>query len=202
MVSMLDGGAVMLDVGRTCRACGRGYFARTSLQAVCSPKCALAEIAAKKRAERADRVQTKARLAELQPRSHWLRLAQAAFNRYVRLRDQHLPCISCGRMHAGSWDAGHYLTQGARPELRFNEDNCHRQCVPCNQHLHGNLVLYRVGLIGRIGEIRVVALEGPHRPEKWSIEELNGIQRVYAAKAKELLPRAFEGRADVAGVRF
>jgi hypothetical protein len=178
-----------------CRHCRKGFFARSSLQAVCSPKCAMAEIRAKKKAERADRAATKARLAELQPYSHWVRLAQAAFNRYVRLRDAHLPCISCGRMHVGSWDAGHYLTQGARPELRFDEDNCHRQCVPCNQHLHGNLVLYRVGLIARIGEARVAALEGPHAAAKWSVDDLKEIRRKYDRKAKALAEPAQMGLA-------
>jgi hypothetical protein len=167
-----------------CRVCKSSFWQRTTMHALCSPKCLVKEQAAKAKAERAERVKTRAQLDALRPRSHWLKLAQRAFNAYVRARDAHLPCISCGRMHVGSWDAGHYLTQGARPELRFNEDNCHRQCVPCNQHLHGNLVLYRIGLIARIGLARVEALEGPHPPAKWTSEELRALQRAYAAKAR------------------
>lgn len=179
----------------TCRQCGRGFFARSSMQTLCSPKCALAELRSKKKAARVERVATREKLEALKPHGHWVKLAQRSFNRYIRLRDAALPCISCGRMHAGSWDAGHYLTQGARPELRFNEDNCHRQCVPCNQHLHGNLVLYRVGLIARIGEARVLALEGPHPTAKWSVDDLKEIRRKYDALAREIERRADMGMA-------
>jgi hypothetical protein len=178
-----------------CRRCGEGFIPRSTLQALCSPKCLLAEVKAKEQAERADRVLTRERLDALKPHSHWVKLAQRAFNRYIRARDTAagLPCISCddallgGRKFSqGQYDAGHYLTTGARPELRFHEDNCHRQCKQCNQHLHGNLVLYRVGLIARIGEARVAALEGPHPPAKWSIDQLKALQRVYAAKARAI----------------
>ena len=170
----------------TCRACGKTFAQRSTLQAVCSPKCALGELKAAKRHARAERGQTRSRLEALKPRSHWLRLTQAAFNRFVRMRDAHLPCISCGRMHDGQWHAGHYLTVGARPELRFDADNVHRQCSPCNMHLHGNLIEYRRHLIERIGTARVESLEGPHPAAKWSIPELQAMRAEYAAKAKSL----------------
>ncbi len=137
-------------------------------------------------ARRADRVATKAKLEAIKPRSKWLAEAQSAFNAWIRLRDQHLPCISCGRFHRGQWHAGHYLTVGARPELRFDEDNCHRQCQPCNTHLHGNLVLYRAELIVRRGIAVVERLEGPHPAAKWSVDDLRGIRDRYKAKAKLL----------------
>ena len=116
--------------------------------------------------------------------------AQAAVNRYVRLRDAALPCISCQRHHAGKWNAGHYRSTAAAPELRFDLDNLHKQCEPCNTHLSGNLIRYRVGLLDRIGADRLAAIEGPHEPRKWTRDELIAMRQRFAAMAKELDGRA------------
>jgi hypothetical protein len=52
--------------------------------------------------------------------------------------------------------------------------------------LHGNLVLYRLGLIRRIGLEAVERLEGPHEPRKYSIDELREIRDTYRRRAREL----------------
>lgn len=169
-----------------CEACQKPFTRFTSFQRVCRTfRCANKVVKADKRKEKE---QTRARRHAIKPRSKWLAEAQAEFNAWVRSRDEAagLPCISCGRHHSGSHDAGHYLTTGARPELRFHEQNVWRQCVPCNRHLHGNLILYRVELVKRIGLAAVEALEGPHPPQKWTIEELRAIKTTYRAKAREL----------------
>jgi hypothetical protein len=62
---------------------------------------------------------------------------QVIVNKYVRLRDKDKGCISCGTPLLGKYDAGHYYSAGGNPELRFNTDNIHGQCVYCNQHRHG-----------------------------------------------------------------
>jgi hypothetical protein len=115
-----------------------------------------------------------------------MKLAQQSFNFFIRKRDKDLPCISCGRYHQGQWHAGHYLTTGARPELRFEPLNCHKQCAPCNNHLSGNIALYRQGLILRIGKSELEWLEGPHPSRKYSIEDLKEIIRIYKLAAKDL----------------
>lgn len=183
----------MIETGNAfCAICSQGFTRRNSLHTLCSPKCAVKahRVAerAKSEAAAADRRETRIKREALKPRAKWLSEAQAAFNAFVRARDEvrGLPCISCGRHHQGSWDAGHYLSRGARPELRFNEANCHRQCVPCNQHLHGNLALYRVGLIERIGSAAVEGLEGPHDTAHWTIDELKAIKAMYSRRAREL----------------
>lgn len=119
-------------------------------------------------------------------RGYWIKQAQAAFNAYIRARDDALPCVSCGRHHSGQYHAGHYRTVGANPELRFEPDNCHKQCAPCNNHLSGNLVNYRMQLIERIGIERVEWLEGPHDAKKYSIDDLKGIVKEYKDKLKQL----------------
>jgi hypothetical protein len=115
----------------------------------------------------------------IKPRAKWMREAQAAFNAWIRQRDKDLPCISCGRHHQGQWHAGHYLSTGARPELRFDERNVHKQCSACNTHLSGNLVLFRAGLIAKLGLESVEWLEGPHEPRKYTIEDLRQIRDDY-----------------------
>jgi hypothetical protein len=125
----------------------------------------------------------------MKSRADWLREAQAAFNRYIRLRDHDKPCISCGRQHQGQWHAGHYRSVGACPELRFEELNVHKQCAPCNDHLSGNIVEYRRGLIERIGIDRVEWLEGNHAAKKYTIEEIRAIKAEYTRKAKDVRAR-------------
>lgn len=115
---------------------------------------------------------------DVKPIGYWMKRAQAAVNKYVRLRDKDEPCISCGRMHQGQWHAGHYLSVGSRPNLRFDaERNIFKQCQPCNVHLSGNLLNYRVGLIERIGSDAVESLESDTEPRRYRKEDLVGIER-------------------------
>jgi len=179
-------------------ACGISFPPQRLGQAVCSLKCALAmapansERARKAIAQR-DRREIQVRKEKLKSRADHLREAQAAVNEYVRLRDAHLPCISCDSMPndndlmTGSrWDAGHYRSVGACPELRFEPLNIHRQCVKCNRNLSGNAVEYRIRLVLRIGAEKVIWLEGSHEPRKYTVEEIKTIKAEYRAKTREL----------------
>ena len=108
--------------------------------------------------------------------------AQRAFNKYIKLRDSKRLCISCGK---GPEQAGHYIAQGSSGALRYNEDNCHGQCVTCNLYMHGNLIEYRMGLVKRIGEKRVKYLEAhKHDIKKWTREELNELIKTYKSKTE------------------
>jgi hypothetical protein len=115
-----------------------------------------------------------------------LKKTQQIFNSYVRLRDDGLPCISCLRSHEGQYHAGHYRTVGANPELRFDERNCHKQCAPCNNHLSGNLVNYRINLIAKMGVGIIDFLEGPHAPKRYTIDQLKILQRWFKRKTRRL----------------
>lgn len=90
----------------------------------------------------------------LKTKSEWLNDLQRVFNKYIRERDKNKPCISCDCKMTGKFDAGHYFTVGAYPNIRFNEDNVHGQCVACNQHRHGNITEYSIRLPIRIGQER------------------------------------------------
>lgn len=130
------------------------------------------------------------RRMEVKPLSYWMKRAQAAFNAWVRARDAGKPCISCGKYHQGQNHAGHYRPAGSNPELRFEPDNCHLQCSPCNSHLSGNLTAYRPALIAKIGLERVEWLEGPHEPKRYRKEDYQAIEAEYKAKLKELQSNA------------
>jgi hypothetical protein len=173
---------------RKCMVCTEPFKPQRLGQKVCSPACA--QVQGRRETEKQDRKETRERRQALKTRSDYLKSAQEAFNKFIRERDAHLPCISCGRFHTGAYDAGHYRSVGAQPALRFHEDNCHKQCVPCNQHKSGNVVEYRLGLIARIGAERVAFLEQEHAPAKFTIEEARQIKAHYVAKLRELKEKA------------
>jgi hypothetical protein len=132
------------------------------------------------------RKELRAAKERVKPKGQYMREAQTAFNAWVRERDAKLPCISCGRHHQGKYDAGHYRTVGSNPALRFEPLNCHRQCSPCNTHKSGDIVNYRIELVKRIGAELVEWLEGPHEPQRYTIEDLKAITAEYRAKTREL----------------
>ncbi|WP_313447358.1 recombination protein NinG [Pseudomonas sp.] len=181
-------------------ACGAKFTPMQLGQKVCGWQCGLAiakepanqQVARKAIAQR-DRREIQVRREKLKSRSEHMREAQALFNEFIRLRDAGQPCISCDSVPSdhdlitGSrWDAGHYRSVGACPELRFEPLNVHRQCVKCNRNLSGNAVEYRIRLVKRIGADQVGWLEGPHKLQRLTIEDLQAIKALYRQKLKDL----------------
>jgi hypothetical protein len=166
------------------------------MQKVCSPSCAfeLTKIQNDKKAqkqERAERKQTREKLDAMRTKPQLVRLAQTAFNSFIRARDAGKPCISCGTPLAadtvgGAFDCGHYRSIGSAPHMRFVEDNAHGQCKHCNRHLAGNHVEYRKRLIERIGERNVELIENDNTTRKYTKEGLEEIARHYRAEARKL----------------
>jgi hypothetical protein len=114
-----------------------------------------------------------------------LKKAQDTFNAFIRLRDCNKGCISC----TGPVEhAGHYYSQGHHSALRFNEVNVNGQCCRCNRWLSGNLINYRIGLVKRYGEQKVLLLEfAAKRPHKrWTRIELIAIIDHYKKEASIL----------------
>jgi len=191
-----------LPKGRNCRICDKRFKPLTLYQWWCCEEhqseliTKLADEARQKRIiqqernrkkeAQQERRSIKVRKLALQPLSHFHKQAQAAFNEYIRTRDAAEPCISCGRFHEGKYDAGHYRTRGASPATRYDETNCHKQCVPCNQHLSGNIENYTPNLIKKIGQAAFDRLMGPHELKKWTREELQELTAHYRQKTREL----------------
>lgn len=163
---------------------------RASTQVACSALCALNLVAKKhlvnaEKAAKAERKADKEKREKLKSRRTHLNDAQAIFNKYIRLRDADQPCISCGATHA-TWDAGHYRSVGAAPQLRYSESNCFKQCVHCNQHKSGNAIEMRRGIVARCGVDVVEQLEASNVVIKWTIEDALRIKAEYKEKIKAL----------------
>lgn len=126
------------------------------------------------------------RKMEVKPIGYWAKRAQNAFNSYIRERDELEPCICCGVHHQGQYHAGHYRSVGGNPELRFEEDNCHKQASHCNNYKSGNLAEYRIRLIRKIGLSRVEWLEGPHEQRRYRKDDYQEIEALYKKKLAEL----------------
>ena len=171
--------------------CGEMFTPARQMQKACGPKCASLMVEHMKartaeRAAREDRKRTRVQLEAMKPRSYWVKRAQAAINAWVRLRDADQPCISCGTTKAEAWHAGHFYSTAARPDLRFDPANIHRQCAQCNLFLSGNLIAYRLNLPARIGQAELDRLDGPPTAERATVAVLREIENTYRRKANAL----------------
>lgn len=176
---------------KKCVSCKQLFQPARPLQHLCGYDCAVAY--SNTLAEKNNRLdvsksrkETKEKLDKLKPKKEWLQDAQKTFNLYIRLRDAALPCISCQRFHSGQYHAGHYRSVGASTHLRFNENNVHKQCSACNNHLSGNIVNYRINLVHKIGIEEVEKLESDNEPKHYSIDDIKAIKLKYKLLIKEI----------------
>ncbi|MES1989235.1 MAG: recombination protein NinG [Pseudomonadota bacterium] len=176
---------------RKCKHCKTVFQKTSPLHSLCSPKCAIANAESLKLkreavAARKSRIDTKTKLDKIKSLTDWLKDAERYCNKYVRLRDENLPCISCGTTKNVQYAAGHYRTVKAAPHLRFNLDNIQKQCNSyCNRHLSGNISEYRPNLIKKIGIERVEALENNNDIHRYTIEEAKEILAKFRKLCRE-----------------
>ena len=115
----------------------------------------------------------------------YLKLAQQVFNKWIRLRDEGLVCISCQKPPRKK-NAGHFYSQGGHSNVRFDEMNVHLQCEHCNSFLSGNLIEYGNNLINRIGKDEFELLRNrAYETRKWTKDELKKLIAEYKLKIKE-----------------
>lgn len=131
--------------------------------------------------------ETKTRMKQdLKTLQDWLKETQTIFNKYIRLRDNGLTCVSC-QLPPKKKNAGHYFSSGGHSNVRFDEDNVHLQCEACNTFLSGNLLNYQIGIQKKIGAQKLLELqERAHVTKKWTIDELKEIIKEYKSKIKEI----------------
>ena len=169
---------------RTCKECKTKYERRSPSQLVCSYKCAKAY---RKVLARKWKYKKKVMKSNIKTKSDWIKELQVLVNKFVRIRDKDKNCISCNKPFKGKFDAGHFLSTGAYPNLRFHLDNIHGQCVHCNRDKHGNQIEYAINLRLRIGEERYYILMGSRNISlKISIPEIEELKNFYKAKIKTL----------------
>lgn len=114
------------------------------------------------------------------------------FSKYIRLRDskvygfKRFKCISCGGLYGfDEGDCGHFVKR-ANMATRFNEDNCHAQCVYCNRFLAGNYDRYKKSLEDMLGCDKVEELIRLGRTtKKYSKSEIEDLIKHYRDKIKE-----------------
>lgn len=191
----------MKAASRRCKTCRKKVPAesiyQSNLRAFCSFEC-LSQFTKSESGRLAvaktRKAETRERKQKLKTRSDHMKEAQAAFNAYIRARDDKDACISCGNytlddLYGGGWDAGHYRSTGSAPHLRFHLHNCHKQCVKCNRFLSGNTAEYRKGLIRKIGIEKVEALESINEVESMRIndEYLIRLKKIFTKKKRKVL---------------
>ena len=194
---------------RKCARCREWFHPAREGQVVCSFECAsaigkkqtakareVAKARAVKRqreSEKEGRQRRRAKRESFKTKAQWDKEAQSAFNRYIRIRDEGKPCVSCGNPLIGksnyltgsAIDASHYRSRGAASHLKFNVFNVHSACTRCNRQLSGNAVEYRIHLIERIGLDRVERLEADNEPRRFDIPYLQRIKSIFTRRALE-----------------
>lgn len=165
--------------------CDNKFIPQRPLQQTCSVECTLKFI---------DEKDVKKRVKEMESNitklSIYEGLAKKVFQKWVRLRDEHLGCISCGTRVTEQWDGGHYHKAELYSGVIFNEMNVNKQCCYCNgPYMDGNPTGYRKGLIEKYGleavrELDVLAIQT--KQYKFTREELTEITNKYKQKIKEL----------------
>lgn len=178
---------------QTCRA---SFVPRASFQTWCSPDCGVALARAKAEKKRksmaqVERREIKVRKERLKSRADYAKEAQAAINRYVRLRDAHLGCVSCNKPATwqGQWHCSHFRSVGAAPHLRFNLWNMNKSCSACNNFLSGNIMAYRPALIRKIGQEKVDWLECNNDMARHDIPYLKRLKSIFTRKARRIEKR-------------
>lgn len=176
---------------KKCKVCREYFTPRTSFAKVCGPECSI-EFVAQEKAKK-DRQERQKGLQALKTKRDYIKEAQTAWNSYVRARDAGKPCCSCGatpsQVFGGSMDCSHYRSRGSAPHLSFHLHNAAAACVKCNRYLGGNVVALRAGLVARLGEEKILAVEADNRIRKFSIEYLKRIKKIFTKKTKRTLKR-------------
>ncbi len=174
---------------RTCKHCKNKKIANQGFQSpvnwFCDRECAMKHSinlskkikekkqkeAAKSQAEfkrKVNRAHTEHK-KKVKPIKEWQDKLQKLVNQFiVHVRDKDKPCCTCGTDSPSiKYDAGHYRTRAAAPEIRYELTNIHKQCsVKCNQQGSGMRKEYQGFIEYHYGAEHLVWLDGSHDPLK------------------------------------
>lgn len=179
---------------KTCRICKVKHTPTRAISPTCNKyECMVtyAQAAANKAAiarKKKEARQHKEKLEAIKPKADYLKEAQREFNKFIRLRDFNLGCVSCDKQSTwqGQWHASHYRSVGSAPHLRFDERNVHKSCSVCNNHLSSNAIEYRKRLIIRYGVDYVEEIEADQTPKHYTIDDIKQIKINYKKLIKTL----------------
>ena len=84
-------------------------------------------------------------------KSWYVKELDRVFSLFIRNRDRGI-CASCGvKKDISEMQCGHYISR-SHMSTRWDEENCHCQCVGCNVFKGGNYPAYTVFLQDKYGE--------------------------------------------------
>ena len=167
---------------KKCKVCRKEFKPTySSVQMVCSPKCAIEYTKQKKKNKQVLDKAKKERNDEKRLKTA-LKTTELAVHKYIRERDKGKPCISCGKPWQPTFQAGHLFSRKQYGGLKYHLDNIHGQCEYCNLRLEGNVTEYTLRLPDRIGSdrfdklIKLARLEKKY-VKKWTLYELEEIRK-------------------------
>ena len=117
--------------------------------------------------------------------------ADSTFSKYIRLKNSvggYCVCVTCGiSLLVAKIQNGHYIPRNVLA-TRYDEDNCHPQCVACNIFKSGNLGEYahyivRTAGVDKLNELhrlkhttrKISRVEYEEMIERWE-EEIKDMQ--------------------------
>jgi len=122
----------------------------------------------------------KKREAKKESKSTLIKELDRVFSIFIRQRGKG-KCISCGAV--SEWknmQCGHYIRRSVM-NTRWDEDNCHSQCMPCNVFKSGNYPAYTLALMSKYGaEIIEELNERSQQVRKWEKSELKEMIKKYS----------------------
>lgn len=175
---------------KKCKVCQELFIPIQFAQTACGYKCAIIHSKnLKLQKELKDWKVEKAILKDkLKTLGQYEAEAKKSFQKWIRMRDDKQPCISCGIEQTDLWDGGHYKKAEIYSGVIFDENNCHKQCRKCNRFLNGNELNYRQGLIQRYGidfADKIEQKANETRNHKFTKEELIAKKMQYDLLIKE-----------------
>ena len=176
---------------KKCRNCGKSFKQTYStLQVCCSTGCAVSYSKSKKKESKKELDKVREDIKSQITLAKLIKSTVEMCHKYIRLRDQNKPCVSCLTNYKKDFDAGHFYPAGKFSNLKFDENNIHGQCIQCNRRNEGNIANYRVNLNKRltseeIHDLDLKASEYKKDSFKWDRSELNKIKREYSLKIKQ-----------------
>lgn len=119
----------------------------------------------------------------LESRSALVRRVDNIFSKYIRLRDGF--CFTCGTPH--NLTCGHYISR-IHMATRFDEDNCHAQCISCNRLHETDPSIYTSFMEKAVVE---KLRDSSGHIKKYTREELKDLYLYYKKRVDEMAPGYF-----------
>ncbi len=112
------------------------------------------------------------------------------FSQWIRLKDAVngiVICVTCkAKAHYKKMQNGHYIARN-HLNTRYDEQNCHVQCVGCNMFKNGNMDEYALFLVEKYGDGILEELNRrKHIIKKISLLEYIELIETYKEKIKNL----------------